>query len=128
MEKTDILNQLSRSYQKLLEALKTPASQPLAIDGTIRRFECTYEIACETIIVFYEQCLNKGNSHNKCLREALKQGWLKNHEVWSALIESKSHASFAYSEQLAKDVYEAVKKNHHAFDNLISTCKGMTPQ
>ncbi len=128
MEKTVILNQLSRSYQKLLEALETPISQPLAIDGTIRRFECTYEIACETIITFYKECLNARKSHNKCLREALKQGWITDHEVWSALIESKSHASFAYSEQLAKDVYDTIKKSHHAFDHLITTCRGLTPQ
>ena len=128
MEKTDILNQLSRSYQKLLEALETPVSQPLAIDGTIRRFEFTYEIACETIITFYKEHLSNGKSHNKCLREALKQGWVKNHDVWLSLIESKSLASFAYSEPLARDVYKTVKKNHHVFDKLITTCLGMTLQ
>lgn len=126
MQKTDILNQLARSYQKLIEALEAPASQPLAIDGTIRRFECTYEIACETIIVFFKECLNSGKSHNKCLREALKLGYLENHDLWSSLIESKSHASFAYSEQLAKDVYETIKKNHRVFGNLISSCRAMT--
>jgi nucleotidyltransferase substrate binding protein (TIGR01987 family) len=128
MEKAEILNQLSRSYQKLLEALETPVSQPLAIDGTIRRFEFTYEIACETIIAFYEECLNTGKSHNKCLREALKQGWLTDGEVWASLIESKSHAAFAYSEQLTMDVYKTVKKNHHVFDNLITTCREQAPQ
>jgi len=128
MEKSLILGQLTRSYKKLIEALQTPLSQPLAIDGTIRRFEFTYEIACETISTFYEECIGSGKSHNKCLREALKHGFLKDHEGWSSLIESKSHASFAFSEQLAKDVYETVKKNHYAFDNLITTCRSMTPQ
>lgn len=128
MEKSHLLNQLYLSYQKLLEALAMPASHPLAIDGTIRRFECTYEIACETIIAYYEDRLNNGKSHDRCLREALNRGWLKNHEIWSSLIESKSHAAFAYSEQLTKDVYETVKKNHHAFDILISTCRGIPPQ
>ena len=128
MEKQIILNQLCRSYQKLLEALETPVSQPLAIDGTIRRFECTYDIACETISAFYEDHLPAGKSYNRCLREALRQGWIKNHDVWSALMESKSHAAFAFSEQLTKDVYEAIKRNHHGFDSLICSCRKIPAQ
>ena len=128
MEKTAILNQFSRSYKKLVEALETPLSQPLALEGTIRRFEFTYTLACETVITFYEECICQGKSHTKCLREALKNGFLKDSEGWSCLIESKSHASYAYSEMLAQDVYDTIKRNHHAFDHLIETCRGMTPQ
>jgi hypothetical protein len=125
MDKTDILNHLTRSYKKLLEALETPVSEPLAIDGTLRRFEFTYEIACETIITFYEGFLNSGKSHNKCLRKAIQNGWVDNQECWSSIMESKSLASFAFSENLAKDVYETVKKSHYVFDNLITTCRDM---
>ena len=125
MEKTVILSQLSRSYQKLLEALEMPVSHTLAIDGTIRRFECTYEIACETILAFYQEYLLARKPYHKCLREALENGWIDNHESWSSLMQSKSHASFAFSEQLAKDVYETVKKNHHVFNSLIANCKAM---
>ena len=128
MEKTDILNHLSRSYQKLLEALAMPDSQPLAIDGTIRRFECTYEIACATIHTYYQEYLTSRQSHNKCLREALKNGWIDNRECWSSLIESKNLASFAFSEQLSKEVYETIKKSHHVFDSLITSCQDMAPQ
>ena len=122
-EKTAILNQLSRSYQKLLEALEMPASQPLTIDGTIRRFERTYEIACETIHTFYENYHLARRPYNKCLHEALKNGWINDQECWASLMESKSHASFVFSEQLAKDVYETVKKSHHVFGALIASCK-----
>jgi len=128
MEKADILKHLSRSYQKLLEALAMPATRPLAIDGTIRRFDCTYEIACETIHTYYQDYLISRQSHNKCLREALQNGWIDNRECWSSLIESKNLASFAFSEQLTKEVYETIKKSHHVFDSLITSCQGKTPQ
>jgi len=123
MERDEILKQLDRSYQKLLEALDIPISQPLAIDGTIRRFESTYIIACETIYAFYQDCLESGRSHRNCLLEALQRGLIEDETAWHSLMVSKSHASFMLNELLTKDVYESVKKNHHAFHSLITGFK-----
>ena len=126
MERNEILQQLDRSYQKLLEALEIPVSQPLAIDGTIRRFESTYQIACETIHTFYQDCLKSGQSHRNCLLEALQKGLIDDQNTWHSLMASKNHASFIYSELLTKEVYESVKKNHHAFHSLITGFRKIT--
>jgi nucleotidyltransferase substrate binding protein (TIGR01987 family) len=126
MERNEILKQLDRSYQKLLEALQIPVSQPLAIDGTIRRFESTYLIACETIYTFYQDCLKSGHSQRNCILEALQKGLIEDQNAWQNLMVSKNHASFIYSELLIKEVYESVKKNHHAFHSLITGFRKVT--
>lgn len=120
MNRNEILQQLDRSYQKLLEALNIPDSQPLAIDGTIRRFESTYEIACETIHAFCQESANFCRSNRSCLKEALQKGWIEDQSAWDTLMTSKNHAAFVYSELLTKEVYETVKRNHHAFNSLIT--------
>jgi len=38
------LGQLGRALERLREALSEPATNPLAIDGTIQRFEFTIEL------------------------------------------------------------------------------------
>ena len=126
MEQDEILQQLDRSYQKLLEALEIPVSQPLAIDGTIRGFESTYAIACETIYAFYQECLKSGHSHRNCLQEALQKGLIDDQNTWQCLITSKNHASFMFSDLLTRETYECVKKNHHAFHSLIARFKDRT--
>jgi len=126
MERNEMLLQLDRSYQKLLEALEIPESQPLSIDGTIRRFESTYAIACQTIRTFYEDCLNSGRSHRNYLCEALRKGLIGDQNSWNTLITSKHHADFVFSDLLAKEVYDNVKKNHHAFHSLINGFKKIT--
>ena len=35
---------LARSLERLAEALRVPEEEPLAIDGTIQRFEFTFEL------------------------------------------------------------------------------------
>jgi len=125
MNKDLMLTQLDRSYHKLLEALEIPASQPLAIDATIKRFECTYKIACETIHTFYEDRLDARRSQRKCVQEAIKEGLIEDQDTWMVLIMSKNLASFPYSEQLSLDVYDTVKKHHRAFNSLISSCKDL---
>ena len=126
MKKHTVLMHLDRSYKKLLEAFEIPLSQPLAIDGTIRRFEFTYEIACEAINTFFRgDALPK--SHRNCLVQALSEGWIDDPDTWLALITSKNHAAFAFCEQLSKDVYDTVRKNHYVFDHLIASCRKMNP-
>lgn len=126
MKKNTILTQLDRSYKKLLEAFEIPVSQPLAIDGTIRRFEFTYEIACETINTFFRE-ERLPQSHRNCLAQAMSEGWIGEPEIWLELTASKNHAAFAFCEPLSKDVYDTIKKHHHVFDELIASCRKMNP-
>ncbi len=125
MKKNMILMQLDRSYKKLLEAIETPLSQPLAIDGTIRRFEFTYEIACEAINTFFRDD-EPAKPRRNPLTQALSEGWIDEPETWMELMNSKNHAAFAFCEPLSKDVYDTIKKNHHVFDDLIASCRKMS--
>ena len=125
MNKQMILSQLDRSYRKLLDALEIPSSDPLAIDGTIHRFEFTYEIACETVNQFFKENLLSMRSGNG-LKDALSQGLIDNRETWRKLMTLKNQTAFSFSEPLAREIYDNIRKNHYVFDVLIDNCRRMS--
>jgi|GEM_PF-6307829 len=125
MTKQMILSQLDRSYRKLLDALEIPPTDPLAIDGTIHRFEFTYEIACQAVSQFFKDNLPSARSANG-LKEALSRGLIDDSETWQHLINLKFQTPYAFSELLAREIYDTIRKNHHAFGLLIASCRRMT--
>ena len=49
MKKSELLEQLQHAYDKLQDALRIPLEQELSIDGTIQRFEFTFELTWKTL-------------------------------------------------------------------------------
>jgi len=49
MKKSELLEQLQHAYDSLQDALRIPLEQELSIDGTIQRFEFTFELTWKTL-------------------------------------------------------------------------------
>ncbi len=119
MKKDDLLKQLIRAYERLEEALGVPLSETLALDGTIQRFEFTFELAWKTLRLFLEDQGIICNSPKMCLKEAFKIGWIENEESWLSLMKARNMTSHVYNEELAMEVYHTIKKGHQQIRDVI---------
>jgi len=123
MEMNKLLTQLERAYERLQEAAGTLIEAPLALDGTIQRFEFTFEIAWKTLKAYLEDQGIICHSPKGCLREAFRIGWIDEEEPWLSLLQARNMTSHVYNEEMAMDIYKEIKKNHLIFQTLIYKLK-----
>ena len=121
MKKDKRLTQFSQAHGRLEEALAMPLSQPLVLDGTIQRFEFTFELAWKTLKVFLEDQGIQCQSPKGCLREAFRLGWIadEDEEKWLALLQARNMTSHVYNEKMALEIYQTIKKHACSFNQLL---------
>ncbi len=121
MKKDKRLTQFSQAHGRLEEALAMPLSQPLVLDGTIQRFEFTFELAWKTLKVFLEDQGIQCQSPKGCLREAFRLGWIaaEDEEKWLALLQARNMTSHVYNEKMALEIYQTIKKHACLFNQLL---------
>ncbi|MFS8535532.1 MAG: nucleotidyltransferase substrate binding protein [Limnochordales bacterium] len=66
---------LGRALGRLDEALREPDTNPLAIDGTIQRFEFAIELLWKTLKRVLEHEGIQTRTPREALREAYQAGW-----------------------------------------------------
>lgn len=107
----DKLENFSKALLRLKEALKEKKSL-LAIDGTIQRFEFTFEMAWKALKKF----LYYDGIETKTVRETIKKAYqtdyIDNEEVWLSMLEDRNLTSHIYSEDQAKTIYERIESNY----------------
>jgi nucleotidyltransferase substrate binding protein (TIGR01987 family) len=101
---------LGQALKRLTEALAVPPDAPLALDGTIQRFEFTFELFWKTIQRLLALEGIEANSPRSCLREAYRIGWLQDEPAWLKLLESRNLTTHTYREEVARQVYRQVRE------------------
>lgn len=88
-----------------------PESAPLAIDGTIRRFEFVFELCWKAMKALLE--LNspsaKANTAREAIRAAFAAGWIDDETGWLDLLGMRNASSHTYREAMARDIYGRIK-------------------
>ncbi len=120
MKKDKLLTQFADANKRLQEALDTPLTEALALDGTIQRFEFTFELAWKTLKAFLEDQGIICRSPKACFKEAFKMDWIDNEESWISLLQARNMTSHVYSEEMAVEIYETVKDNNYQIQALIA--------
>lgn len=87
---------LGRSLERLAEALRVPEGQPLAIDGTIQRFEFTFELFWKAIRRLLSAQGIEANSPKAVLQQAYRLGWLEGEQKWLKVLEDRNLTSHTY--------------------------------
>ena len=122
--KVDI-SQLERALDSLKEAFSVGVCGELERDGTIQRFEYTFELAWKTM----RRCLiAMGNaqvsaSPRPVLRMAFREGFISDIELWFEFLEARNAASHIYDEGRADLVFEVSKKLPVEVEGLIAELK-----
>ena len=117
-----LFEDLGRSLDRLAEALQVAEDEPLAVDGTIQRFEFTFELFWKAVRRLLAREGIEANSPKLVLQEAYRQGWLDDEQRWLKLLEDRNLTSDTYREPLALDIYRRIPAHYAAmrevFDRL----------
>lgn len=111
----DIENLDVSSYEKALktleDAIKKGDLSELERDGTIQRFEYTFELAWK---MMRKALLALGRaevsaSPKPVIRDAVEEGLIDDVKQWFAFLESRNLSTHIYSQQEAESVYRSAK-------------------
>ncbi len=104
---------LENAFQRLKEALQENETQ-LAIDGTLHRFEFTFELAWKTMKDYleYNGVIEHTGSPREVIQAAFKQGLIENGEDWIAMMLSRNSLSHLYDEKTSREIYDLIKNKY----------------
>ena len=117
-----------RTLDRLDEALAVPSDAPLAVDGTIQRFEFAFELAWKTLKDALDDEGVETRTPREALREAYRAGWLDDEAAWLGMLRDRNRSSHVYSEEMAREIYARVRENapalRAAWDAVASRREG----
>jgi nucleotidyltransferase substrate binding protein (TIGR01987 family) len=104
------LHNLGAALERLKEALQEPEENPLAIDGTIQRFEFVIELYWKTLKRLL--ALEGINTHTprESLQRAYQANWLADETAWLLMLRDRNEASHVYDEEMARRIYGHIKE------------------
>lgn len=103
----DKFENFSNALKRLKEALKEKGSS-LCIDGTIQRFEFTFEMVWKALkkFLYYDGIDTK--TVRECIKKAYQTDYIDNEEVWISMLEDRNLTSHIYNENQAKIIYDRI--------------------
>lgn len=117
--------QLERAVTRLQEALAVPIDAPLAVDGTIQRFEFAFELSWKTMKGFLE--LDAPGARLATPREVIKAaftaGWIDDEEAWLDILRMRNVTSHIYDEHMARDIYARIRTRFSALTAIVAALK-----
>ncbi len=119
MKKDKQLKQLNDAYNRLKEALNEKFDNPLAIDGSIQRFEFCFELVWKTLKSFLEDEGISCNSPKSSLQQAYRIQLIDNEDAWLKLLKARNLTVHVYDENMAKEIYNIIKAQHPLIGELI---------
>ena len=121
------IQQRYTDFQNALKKLKTALAEDprqaagTVLDGTIQRFEFTFELAWKLAksILDY-QGIAAGNPRD-VIKEAFAQNFFKDGDAWIAMLEDRNRTSHVYDEEQVLQIYHKIKKKYYSL--LEEFCK-----
>jgi nucleotidyltransferase substrate binding protein (TIGR01987 family) len=114
------VSRYSNAVKRLKEAVAMDEN-PLSIDGTIQRFEFTFEQAWKTAQKFLRFEGFDCNSPRNCMKEAFSIGLINDEESWLDMLDDRNMTSHIYDETQAKNIYDRIKTRYAVMlDNLLT--------
>jgi nucleotidyltransferase substrate binding protein (TIGR01987 family) len=103
-----------KAFTKLKEALKEDiAKGSIILDGTIQRFEFTFELAWKLMKgVLALQGIDAATPR-QVIKEAFKAGIITDGEGWILMLEDRNITSHIYDESQALMIYRKIKDRHY---------------
>jgi len=115
--KTERIAEIANDYKKALKRLEeaineNPRESKVIIDGTIQRFEFTFELAWKLVKAVLNYYGTEANSPRSAIKEGYKMELIKNGERWIDMLEDRNLTSHIYDEKDSLRIYKKVKKRH----------------
>ena len=104
---------LAKATERLKEALKERETE-IAIDGTLHRFEFTFELAWKTMkdLMEYNGIIETTGSPREVLKTAFQNGLIKDGETWIDMMLDRNKLSHLYDEETSRKIYKDIKEKY----------------
>ena len=121
----DIYEDFKNALARLQEALNEDLLKGnIIIDGTIQRFEFTFELSWKLAKSVLSYNGIEAESPRMAIKEAFKAGIVKDGEGWINMLEDRNKTSHIYDEKQALTIYGKIKDVHFTllkdFDSNIA--------
>ncbi len=122
-ETLELMAFYSRALKRFEEALDEDLSNPLAVDGSIQRFEFSFELAWKLLKkVLMDLEGIEALSPKKTLQFAFKLGWIENESAWLLMLNDRNLTFHTYRKEYAQEIYSHLVghlKNMQALQRCI---------
>lgn len=114
---------LALAFARFQEALRV-RSDELHRDGTIQRFECTFELAWKALKVELEERGVFASSPREVIRHAGREGLLLDVGLWLDFLEKRNLSTHVYREDYAKAVENVFDAFEREVGRLLHNLRG----
>lgn len=109
----DIYEDFKNALTRLKEALdEDPSRTSIVIDGTIQRFEFTFELAWKLTKAVLNYNGIEVEPPRLVIKEAFKTNMIKDGQSWIDMLEDRNKTSHIYDEKQALSIYNKIKETH----------------
>lgn len=106
----DIFCDFKDALERLKEALADdPMKNNIVIDGTIQRFEFSFELAWKLMKAILNYNGIDADMPRPVLKEAYKAGIITKEQTWIDMLEDRNKTSHIYDEKEALKIYGKIK-------------------
>lgn len=121
-----ILDSYAQAYFQLAEAVKKASDNKLIQAGSIQYFEFCFELAWKSIkLISAEQGLPDCLSPKACLRQAFRQGWVGDEEIWLEMLDARNRMSHTYDADKALVIYKDLPEFAAALGGLLDKLRNV---
>lgn len=113
--KTDLIN----ANNKLKEAFSINDDREIIRDGTIQRFEFTFELAWKYMMAILKHQGIIAYGPKEVIREAGRVGLIDNVDIWLGLQIARNLSTHTYKEETANKVEKEAKNLPALIDKLV---------
>lgn len=104
------LHNLGAALERLREALQEPEENPLAVDGTIHRFEFVIELYWKSLKRLLALEGIETYTPRESLQRAYQANWLADETAWLQMLRDRNETSHVYNEEMARRIYDHIKE------------------
>lgn len=106
------IEKFESALNRLRDAIEIAGSQ-LEKDGTIQRFEFTFEVMWKTIKRILQYKGIQAKTPRDCLQEAFQLNWIKNEDVYINMLIDRNNTSHIYDEKTANQIFQNIKERYY---------------
>lgn len=110
----------SNALNRLKDAIKEEATD-IIIDGTIQRYEFTFELSWKVIKDYleYNGITESINSPREIIKQAFQSNIIKDGDIWIQMMLDRNSLSHLYDEEKSRQIYDNIKAKYiNEFEDL----------
>ncbi|AJF06592.1 nucleotidyltransferase substrate binding protein [Geoalkalibacter subterraneus] len=121
------LNNLKKAFAQLEKFIVKGDLSELEMQGLVKAFEYTYELAWTTMKDFLEFRGQTGIYGSRdAIRKAFQLALVEDGNLWMDMLQSRNKTSHTYNEETAREICQAVTEDYYpAFAQLIDKLDGL---